>query len=126
MDSQVARLTTALADHDTIDGEHGAGARWKSGIGAPGGVQRQRTDYISPMSTLVDAIRSKPRPNHRLYLQILRGMRPEARLSKAFELSDLSKQLFIHGLRRRFPSLSEEEFRKLLLARLDKCHNRIY
>lgn len=78
------------------------------------------------MPRLNEAIRSKPRPNHRLYLQILRGMRPEARLRKAFELSDFSKQVFIHGLRRRFPSLSEEEFRNLLLARLDKCHNRIY
>jgi len=68
----------------------------------------------------------KKRPNHRRYIQILRQMSPEERLLKAFELSEFGKQLFIHGLRKRFPDLSEEEFRKLLLERLDKCHNRNY
>jgi len=53
-------------------------------------------------------------------------MSPEKRLLKAFELSEFSKQLFIHGLHKRFPNLSDEEFQKLLLERLDKCHNRNY
>src|SRR5437588_11229135 len=60
----------------------------------------------------------KPRPNHKLYLQILRHMTPEQKLDKAFELSALAKDLFITGLRQRFPDLSEEEFKRLLLARL--------
>lgn len=64
--------------------------------------------------------------SHRVYIRILRGMTPEQRLLKAMELSDLSKQLFIHGLRRRFSDLSEEEFRKKMLARLSLCHNRNY
>ncbi|GAK51259.1 hypothetical protein U14_02502 [Candidatus Moduliflexus flocculans] len=68
----------------------------------------------------------KPRPNHREYIRILRRLTPQQRLTKAFELSEFTKQLFIHGLRKRFPNLSEEEFRKLLLERLDKCHNRNY
>ena len=68
----------------------------------------------------------KPRPNHRLYIQVLRGMTPEQRLAKAFELSALAKQAFIRGLRRRFPDLPEDEFKRLLLARLEKCHNRNY
>lgn len=68
----------------------------------------------------------KPRPNHRIYIETLRRMTPEQRLLKAFELSELSKALFVHGLRQRFPDLSEEEFRKLLLERLSKCHNRNY
>ena len=68
----------------------------------------------------------KPRPNHKLYIQTLRKMTPAQRLMKAFELSDFSKQLFIHGLRRRFPHLSPEEFAELLLQRLEKCHNRNY
>ena len=68
----------------------------------------------------------KKRPNHKLYLQILRRMTPEQRLAKAFELSEFSRQLFIHGLRRRFPDLSEVEFKELLLRRLEKCHNRNY
>jgi hypothetical protein len=67
---------------------------------------------------------SKDRSSHRIYLQVLRNMSPEERLLKSFELSEFSKQLFIHGLRRRFPDLGEEEFHALLLSRLDKCHNR--
>jgi len=68
----------------------------------------------------------KERPNHKIYIQALRRMSPEARLLKAFELSEFSRQLFIHGLRKRFPDLPEEDFKKLLLERLAKCHNRNY
>ena len=68
----------------------------------------------------------KDRPNHRIYIRVLREMSPEKRLLKALELSEFVKQLFIHGLHKRFPNLSDEEFKKLLLERLDKCHNRDY
>lgn len=68
----------------------------------------------------------KARPNHRIYLQVLRRMTPEQRLRKAFELSELTRRLFARGLRMRFPDLSEDEFRTLLLDRLGKCHNRTY
>ena len=68
----------------------------------------------------------KPRPNHKIYIQVLRRMTPEQRLLKAFELSEFSRELFIHGLRKRFPYLDDEAFKKLLLKRLDKCHNRNY
>ena len=68
----------------------------------------------------------KPHPHHRQYLRILRGMTPEQRLSKAFELSEFTKQLFLHGLRRRFPDLSKQAFEQLVLTRLAKCHNRNY
>jgi hypothetical protein len=66
----------------------------------------------------------KPRPNRRRYVEVLRRMTPEQRLAKAFELSEFAKQLFIQGLRRRHPDLDEAEFHKLLLGRLEKCHNR--
>jgi hypothetical protein len=68
----------------------------------------------------------KPRPNHQRYLEVLRAMTPEQRLQKAFELSAFTKALFREGLRKRFPSASEAEFRQILLARLAKCHNRNY
>jgi len=68
----------------------------------------------------------KPRPNHRLYLEILRRMTPEQRLAKAFELTELAKAAFLYGLRRRFPGLSEQELRKLYRERLDKCRNLNY
>ncbi len=64
--------------------------------------------------------------NHKIYIQALRQMPPEKRLLKAFELSEFTKQLFVHGLRKRFPNLSREKFKKILLERLDKCHNRNY
>jgi hypothetical protein len=68
----------------------------------------------------------KKNPNHKIYIETLRKMTPEQRLNKAFELSEFSKKLFRHGLRKRFPDLSEEDFQKLDLKRLDKCHNRNY
>lgn len=66
----------------------------------------------------------KPRPNHSIYLRVLRRMSPEQRLRKALELSDFSKQLFIQGMRSRFADLPEDEFRALVRRRLAKCHNR--
>jgi hypothetical protein len=68
----------------------------------------------------------KPRPNHQLYIEVLRRMTPEQRLLKAFELSAFVKALFREGLRKRFSDLSEEAFHKLYLERLEKCHNRNY
>ncbi|MGD2154529.1 MAG: hypothetical protein PVG79_14765 [Gemmatimonadales bacterium] len=59
-------------------------------------------------------------------LRILRTMTPEERLMQALALSDFVRELFAEGLRRRFPDLSEHEFRALLLQRLDLCHNRNY
>jgi hypothetical protein len=65
-------------------------------------------------------------PNHKVRIQVLRRMSSEKRLLEALELSEFTHQLFIHGLRTRFPNLSDEDFKKKLLARLDKCHNRNY
>ena len=68
----------------------------------------------------------KPRPNRRLYIEILRRMTPEQRLLKAFELSDLARRAFEEGLRRLHPDLPESQFRQLVRDRLDKCRNRNY
>ena len=68
----------------------------------------------------------KKRPNHHRYIEALRRMTPEARLAKAFELSELGKRLFVDGLRRRFPDLPEPEFKALVLRRLERCYNRNY
>ena len=51
-------------------------------------------------------------------------MTPEQRLLKAFELSEMAKTVFREGLRNRFPDLDAQEFQKLYLERLEKCHNR--
>ena len=65
-------------------------------------------------------------PNHKIYIQVLRKMSPEKRLLKAFELSEFTKQLFLHGLRKRFSNISKSALRKIYLERLEKCHNRNY
>ena len=66
----------------------------------------------------------KPRPNHQLYLEALRRLTPEQRLLKAFELTELSRELFRAGLRRRFPEADEAELQRIYLERMAKCHNR--
>ena len=71
-------------------------------------------------------INIKKHPNHKIYLQVLRQMSPQQRLLKTFELSEFANQLFTAGLRKAFPNLSEQDFQKLLLQRLAKCHNRNY
>lgn len=68
----------------------------------------------------------KPKPNRQMYINILRKMTPAQRLEKAFELSEFSRGLFIEGLRKRFPDVTEDEFRKIVLKRLERCHNRNY
>ena len=68
----------------------------------------------------------KKRPNHKLYIQVLRRMSPQQRLLKAFELSEFARQLFIRGLHERFPDLPSADFQEILLERLAKCHNKNY
>ncbi len=68
----------------------------------------------------------KEAPNHALYVEVMRRMTPAGRLAKAFELSDMARRLFVCGLRNRFPNLDEPSFHRLLLERLELCHNRNY
>jgi hypothetical protein len=68
----------------------------------------------------------KSSPNRSLYMKILRRMTPEQRLGKAFELTEMSRALFVEGLRAKFPNLTEKAFQTLVLRRLEKCHNRNY
>jgi hypothetical protein len=53
-------------------------------------------------------------------------MTPGQRLQTAFELSELSRSLFLEGLRKRFPDATKEELHQIFLKRLEKCHNRNY
>jgi hypothetical protein len=68
----------------------------------------------------------KPHPNHSLYLQTLRQMTPEQHLAKVFELSAMTKELFLSGLQKRFSSKSKTEIMKLYIERIAKCYNRNY
>ena len=69
---------------------------------------------------------AKPRPNHGVYLRVLRSMTPEQRLRKAFELGAMTRAMLEHGLRRRFPELGASAMARLVRERLDRCHNRNY
>ena len=64
---------------------------------------------IKSESLIILKMNIKKHLNHKIYIKILRNMSPQKRLLKAFELSDFSKKLFIHGLKNRFPDLSDEE-----------------
>ncbi|MBU2563356.1 MAG: hypothetical protein KJ568_02785 [Actinobacteria bacterium] len=64
--------------------------------------------------------------SHREYIKIIRRLTPEERLKKCFELNELTKKLFLTGLKNRFPDLSQEEIKKLYLKRINKCHNLDY
>jgi hypothetical protein len=75
---------------------------------------------------MVKIMNVKEQPSHKIYIQILRQLSPEKRLLRAFELSEFARELFYHGLRKRFPDLSEEKLKELFLKRLEKCHNRNY
>lgn len=68
----------------------------------------------------------KPRPNHAVYLRVLRTMTAEQRLRKAFELGAAARAMFEHGLRRRFPGLEDAALARLVRDRLDRRHNRNY
>ncbi|MFO0969090.1 MAG: hypothetical protein U0793_26345 [Gemmataceae bacterium] len=68
----------------------------------------------------------KPQPNHARYIEIVRRMTPEEKLSKTFELSEFAKALFLQGVRNRNPGASEEEIHRMYIEGLLKCHNRNY
>ena len=88
--------------------------------------QRLMLSAAHSIPVSVVAMDIKKRPNHFVYIQALRRMSSEARLMKAFELTEFSREIFLHGLRRRFPDLTEGELHQMYLERLEKCHNRNY
>jgi hypothetical protein len=93
--------------------------------GVWGDLPDEPTGVVPSISRILEIgfMDPKPRPNHRLYLQVLARMTPEQRLMKACELSAFTKALFKEGLRRRFPDLSDEELHQVFLERLARCHN---
>lgn len=62
--------------------------------------------------------------NHRIFINILRRMTPEMKLSKAFELSIFSKDLYLYNLQRRCPGLDREELSARYEGELAKCYEK--
>lgn len=63
---------------------------------------------------------------HKEYIKILKKMTPQQRLQRALELSDLTKSLFITGLKLRYPDHSEEDIKNLYIKKVYKCHHSDY
>lgn len=66
------------------------------------------------------------RQTHREYIKILKKMTPQERLQRALELSDLTKSLFITGLKMRYPDYSEKDIKNLYIEKIYKCHSSDY
>ncbi len=66
------------------------------------------------------------RQTHREYIKILKKMTSQERLQRALELSDLTKSLFITGLKMRYPDYSEKDIKNLYIEKIYKCHSSDY
>jgi hypothetical protein len=67
----------------------------------------------------------KAQPNRRIYVGVLRRMTPEERLSKAFELSDMTREALRAGLAQRYPDATPQELTAMVIERLDRCRRRV-
>ena len=63
---------------------------------------------------------------HREYIKILKKMTPQQRLFRAMELSDLTKSLFITGLKLRYPDYTEDEIKNIYIEKISRCRNSGY
>ena len=63
----------------------------------------------------------KERPNHRIYVRVLREMGPEKRLRKAFELSEFARALMRRGLEDLHPELAASDLNRVYLDRMKKA-----
>ena len=89
--------------------------RLRSAFGHPAAATALHRAILSPTNP-------KPRPDHQLYVEALRRLTPEQRLLKAFELTELTRELLSAGVRQRPPEADEAEPRRIYLGRLEKCH----
>ena len=62
--------------------------------------------------------------NRRRYIEILRRMTPEQRLGKAFELTDMVRELFRAGVRDRNPDLDPATLEQRTREGLMRWHSK--
>ncbi|MEX0892012.1 MAG: hypothetical protein WEB88_07560 [Gemmatimonadota bacterium] len=67
----------------------------------------------------------KERPNHQIYIRVLREMGAEKRLKKAFELSEFARALTRRGLEQLHPDLDPADLDRLYLERMKKARDRV-
>jgi hypothetical protein len=90
------------------------------------GTVAEQICYVCMVQNKCMSISNKLQPNRTEYLKALRRLGPAGRFAKAMELSQMTRELFLHGLRKRFPEKTDEERKQLYLERLALCHNRNY
>jgi hypothetical protein len=66
----------------------------------------------------------KQQPNRRVYIETLRRMTPEQRLSKAFELSDMTHDALRVAVADRNPGAGQGDLQTLYLERPERCRRR--
>ena len=69
---------------------------------------------------------TKPVPNRDRYLEVLRRMTPAQRLAKAWELTEVTREMLRVSLRRRWPEATAADLHRRYLQRLSECHNKNY
>ena len=74
----------------------------------------------------METVAAKPKSYRALYVEVLRTMPPEERLSKAFELTDMTRELLKAGLAKRHPSATTQQLEQLYLERLERCRSRTF
>jgi hypothetical protein len=63
------------------------------------------------------------KPDRETWIQCLRSMTPQERLSIALKMTEDAKQQIRADLHRKFPHLNEEQFHKLYLKRIAQWQN---
>ncbi len=60
----------------------------------------------------------RPRDAERMQIEIFRAMTPERRADLAAQLSDISRELLMQGIRQQHPEFTETEFHAEFLRRV--------
>ena len=68
----------------------------------------------------------KQYPNKQRYYEILRGISPQEKLEKSFELTELANSAFKAGLQNLHPELCDAELEQLYLEKLKSRHSQSY
>jgi len=62
----------------------------------------------------------------REYKKIMKKVSCQERLKKSLDLSDLTKQLFLTGLKNRYPGLDDKKITEIYIERIKKCSRQSY
>jgi hypothetical protein len=67
-----------------------------------------------------------PERVYKVYIETLRGMTPEQKLQRVFEMAASARELFCQGVKKLHPDYSENDVNRCYLENIAKCYNRNY